>query len=284
MFEKAVVGLDLSPAQMALLSCLPDLLRWGVRSVVLVHVVKVGYAQGAGYGHEAEYRQWLEERAGPLRDAGLSVEVEVVSSGTVADALLEIADAQGADLVVVGSRSHNMLHKVFLGSVAREVLRKSSIPVLLERLEPTEAGTAESCAAICSRSLDRVLVATDGSRHSIAAEDTAIAFAPMTIRTDYLIVVPPETSKDSDLKEGEAQHRLEALIARLESAGGHGAALLRRGDPAETIADLGQGDYTLLIVGKHGRGWAKGAVIGSTAAKVCEIARRPVLMVPGPRD
>jgi hypothetical protein len=31
---------------------------------------------------------------------------------------------------------------------------------------------------------------------------------------------------------------------------------------------------------KHGRGWIEDMIIGSTAAKVCEIAKRLVRMVP----
>lgn len=40
-------------------------------------------------------------------------------------------------------------------------------------------------------------------------------------------------------------------------------------------------DTDLIIVGKHGQNWVKSMTIGSTAANLCEIARRPVLMVPG---
>lgn len=39
-------------------------------------------------------------------------------------------------------------------------------------------------------------------------------------------------------------------------------------------------DLRGLGVGKHGRGWVESMAIGSTAANLCEIARRPVLVVP----
>jgi nucleotide-binding universal stress UspA family protein len=42
----------------------------------------------------------------------------------------------------------------------------------------------------------------------------------------------------------------------------------------------GQEGYTLIIVGKHGRNRVAGKLIGSTAARICEVARRPVLMMP----
>lgn len=43
MFNKALVGVDQSPAEESLLSCLPDLGRWGIQSVVLAHVIRIGY-------------------------------------------------------------------------------------------------------------------------------------------------------------------------------------------------------------------------------------------------
>lgn len=113
MFSKALVGVDLSPAEASLLSCLPDLARWGVRSVTLAHVIEIGYGQGAGFGHEDDYRAWLEERAAPLRAAGLAVDVAVTASGVPADELLAVAAARKADLVVVGSRSRNFLREIF---------------------------------------------------------------------------------------------------------------------------------------------------------------------------
>jgi nucleotide-binding universal stress UspA family protein len=155
MFTKALVGVDISPAETSLLSCLPDLVRWGIESVVLAHVIQIGYGQGRVTVMRTTIAPGWNARAEPLRAAGLTVSVSVTASGVPADELLAAARAEGADLVVVGSRSHNFLYEIFLGSVAKEVIRKSDMPVLIERLEPMQAGHAETCAAICSQALDK---------------------------------------------------------------------------------------------------------------------------------
>jgi nucleotide-binding universal stress UspA family protein len=98
MFKKALVGVDQSPAEESLLSCLPDLGRWGIESLILAYVIRVGYGQGAGYGHENDFRAWLEKDAGPLRDAGLEVTTSITASGAPADELLILARAEAADL------------------------------------------------------------------------------------------------------------------------------------------------------------------------------------------
>jgi hypothetical protein len=88
MFKRALVGVDLSPAEESLLSCLPDVSHLGIESRVLAHVIRIGYAQGAGDGYEDEYRAWLEKAATPIREAGLTVTTSVTASGVPAEELL----------------------------------------------------------------------------------------------------------------------------------------------------------------------------------------------------
>jgi nucleotide-binding universal stress UspA family protein len=277
MFSKALVGVDISPAETSLLSCLPDLVRWGIQSVVLAHVIQIGYGQGAGYGHEDDYRSWLESRAEPLRTAGLTVSISVTASGAPADELLAAARAEGADLVVVGSRSHNVLHEIFLGSVAKEVIRKSDIPVLIVRLEPTREGHAESCAAICNQALDRILLAVDLSAQSKSAEDAAVRLAAKAGHIDCLTVLSNDAT-DDDRQAADSRH--QELVQRIKNSGGNAGSRIEQGESSETIGRAGQEGYSLIIVGKHGKNWIEGKIIGSSAANVCETARRPVLMVP----
>lgn len=57
--------------------------------------------------------------------------------------------------------------------------------------------------------------------------------------------------------------------------------LTEQGRPSDTIARVArEQDWSLIIVGKHGQGWLESKIIGTTAAQLCEMARRPVLVVP----
>lgn len=76
-FNKVLVGVDFSPSENALLSCLADLKQWGTKKLVLAHIIPVRYPVSAGYGHESDYLKELEEKAEPLRKAGLEVETLV---------------------------------------------------------------------------------------------------------------------------------------------------------------------------------------------------------------
>lgn len=281
MFETALVALDLSPAERPIVDCLPDLQRWGTRKVVLTHAIQVGYAQGAGYGHEDEYKAWLEKYAAPLRKAGLEVSVVLRTGGAPAGVILGVARESGAKLIAIGSRGQNVVRSLILGSAAREVIRKSTLPVLLQWIEPTPGRTQARCEAVCKNMLEHVLLATDLSKHAGAAEAVALSLAPKATRTDCLTVLAPATSDAAKPVPIMMEAALDAFMDRIIAAGGSGETLVAEGEPVGTIARLARERLcSLIIVGKHGQNWVKGMAIGSTASRLCEIAGRPVLMVP----
>jgi nucleotide-binding universal stress UspA family protein len=281
MFRTVVVALDLSPAEQPIIECLPDLQKWGVARIVLAHVIQIGYGQGAGYGHEADYQAWLEKSAEPLRAAGLEVSIALRASGVPADEILAVAEEYEADLLVIGSRSRNMVRALFLGSVAREVIRMTKRPLLLQWVEPTADATRVHCEAVCRDLLAQPLLATDFSRHASAAEAAAAAISGKAGHILCLSVLTPQALEDTPALPVMARAALEAIVARIAACGGEGECVIETGEPTATIVRVaGDRGCSLLIVGKHGQNWIEGTVIGSTAAQLCETARRPVLMVP----
>jgi nucleotide-binding universal stress UspA family protein len=281
MFNKALVALDLSPAEQPILECLPALRHWGIGHLVLTHVIQIGYMQGAELAHQQDLVDWLERCAGPLRAAGLSVEAQVRVSGVPADAILELAKEASVDLVVIGSRGQNMLSKLFLGSVAREVIRTTTVPLLLEWIEPSAAATATRCEAVCKDTLRHVLLATDLSTRAAGAETAALELAPRAQGVDCVHVIAPDEDARAPLSQSTARAALSALVQRIEAAGGRGSAMLLEGDASTEIARYAASQgASLIVVGTHGQSWVSSVFIGSTAAKLCEIAGRPVLLVP----
>lgn len=281
MFDTALVALDLAPAEQPIVDCLPELQNWGVQRMILLHVIQVGYRQVAALTYEKEYVAWLEDLAEPLRATGLEVEVSVRASGVPADEILAAATSHGADLIVIGSRGHNLLSKLFLGSVAREVIRKTTLPLLLEWVEPTPAGTHQKCAAICTNTSRHVLLATDFSTQATAAEKAAILLAAKAAQVDCLYVMDAAASEAKSVSLSTAQAALNALVQRIEAAGSHGNSVVLQGKASSEIARHAASlDASLIVVGKHGQNWVESMVIGSTTANLCEIASRPVLMVP----
>jgi nucleotide-binding universal stress UspA family protein len=57
--------------------------------------------------------------------------VKVLGDGPAARGILEQAEKAGCDLIVVGSRGRGEMSSMILGSVSREVLHRSRVPVLV---------------------------------------------------------------------------------------------------------------------------------------------------------
>ncbi len=103
----------------------------------------------------------LEAEADRLRALGATVEVRTVARGerTVANALIDTARDETADLVVIGARGRGRALDRLLGSVSEAVLRGAEIDVLLVR-------------GRCGSPLfARVLVPTDLSPPSVEAAE-----------------------------------------------------------------------------------------------------------------
>jgi nucleotide-binding universal stress UspA family protein len=85
---------------------------------------------------QAQCAQWARERAaegaGHARAAGLQAETRVAEQReSIADTILEEAEATGAELVVVGTRGLSGVKSFLLGSVSRAVLQHAGLPVLV---------------------------------------------------------------------------------------------------------------------------------------------------------
>lgn len=73
----------------------------------------------------------VEDMAAPLFDAGMDVEARACAGPNAADALLQEADDERADLVVVGTRGLGGFSGLRVGGVALKVLHRADRPVVL---------------------------------------------------------------------------------------------------------------------------------------------------------
>ncbi|MGM0590748.1 MAG: universal stress protein [Halobacteriota archaeon] len=101
-----------------------------------------------GWGdHPGEWEEWLETRREHAQklfsdaqaiadDYGVALTTGV-AVGRVSEMIVEAATEYGADLVVIGAHGQSRLEELFLGSVAKSVIRQSPIPVttIRERIE-----------------------------------------------------------------------------------------------------------------------------------------------------
>jgi nucleotide-binding universal stress UspA family protein len=108
--------------------------------VVVLHVVsppashgeEIARRQGHGY-HEDLWR--ILERVRPDADAP-QVERRL-EDGQPAEVILRVAQEESADLIAMGTQARTGLGRLLLGSVAEQVLRRATCPVLTVRARTT---------------------------------------------------------------------------------------------------------------------------------------------------
>lgn len=80
-------------------------------------------------GPDDEVQRVIDQAAAKVRAAGVTAETHIVT-GDPADALLEIADKEKADLIVIGNRGMHGISRV-LGSVPNKVSHRAHCNVLI---------------------------------------------------------------------------------------------------------------------------------------------------------
>jgi nucleotide-binding universal stress UspA family protein len=115
----------------------------GARVVVLYVIPPpLGHEQVLARQHPEEYygipRNALQKIQAP--DQNVRVE-HWLGEGDAAEEILEVAHETGAGLIIMGTHGRTGLRRLLLGSVAEQVLRKATCPVLTVKLPSgSEAG------------------------------------------------------------------------------------------------------------------------------------------------
>lgn len=101
-------------------------------TVHLAHVIPVVAPTDAEARQNREQAWYALSRVTGTEDTNRSGRLERhVLEGAPADQLLALADRIGADLIVLGARSHSVVTRALLGSVAQAVSERAKAPVLL---------------------------------------------------------------------------------------------------------------------------------------------------------
>jgi nucleotide-binding universal stress UspA family protein len=198
----------------------------------------------------------------------------VCEEGEAHERIVDLADAENCDLIVMGRRGLRRIERVFVGSVTARVIGYSHIDVLVMPRDTTVGWK-------------KALVATDGSRFSKAASEKAIDFAKSyggELKVVSVVDVPAEFYGESPKTvEGlinKAKGFVEDVKRQAEAAGVRAETFVRGGEAYQKIVELAKElNVDTIVMGSHGRTGIKRLLMGSVAEKVIGYAPCPVLVV-----
>ena len=137
MFEQILVAIDGSPWSRETLPAAIALAGQFDGEILVLHVSEHDGGRAAVYSLEthAGATIMVADAVKKLRDLGRVARGQVrdVAAGHVAKAIVEVAEANGVDLIVMGSRGLSEVQGRLLGSVTHDVMRTADIPLLVIR-------------------------------------------------------------------------------------------------------------------------------------------------------
>lgn len=135
----------------------------------------------------------------------------------------------------------------------------------------------------------KILLAADGSKHSLRAADQAIKLAKLNdnSKVEVVYVVDSKTSKADALRQMDSfgvvekrKERLKDTIERANEAGVTYDITFLRGEPAPAIIKhANDNNFDIVVIGSRGLNSIQEFMLGSVSHKVAKSVKCPVMIV-----
>lgn len=197
---------------------------------------------------------------------GLDYEVIIQEADDPYKGIIEAAETQRADLIVMGRRGRRGLAQVMVGDATVRVMGHAPCNVLVV---PKGAHACEAA----------ILVATDGSRYGDAAALTAGKLARASGLP--LTVVSAVMASHSQKRRQEAVMAVQRVKDALHEEAIEVETMVPEGTRAEDVIldKAKEKGVDLIVLGTHGRTGLQRVLVGSIAERVIGGAECPVLAV-----
>ncbi|MFP8956928.1 universal stress protein [Natrialbaceae archaeon A-CW3] len=211
--------------------------------------------------------------------------VREVREGAPHAAILEYADEQDVDLIVMGTHGRTGADRVRLGSTTERVITLADVPVVSVSLEAEAADV----------SYDRIVIPTDGSDAAERAAATALDVAEATDATVHVVYVVDTTTYELEdaprsivglLSEG-GENATASIAEMARERDLTAKTAVRRGQPAMKLLEYSSSVGAVLLamgtrgqaLGTQGQPVDADRLLGSTTARVVRRSSVPVLTV-----
>lgn len=281
LYHKILIGLDFSEASVTAA-------RWTATHFAPDAELVLAHVEGTEPAAREHAAAMLDEIARLMRTPPPQQEIRV---GRPHEELSAIAEATGADLIVVGAHGQSHHASRFLGTTADRLVRTARLPVLVaitpSPRTPKTLLVAVEDADVTPRVLEWA--------HALAElHDASVTLLHVWSNAAYSHVASMSyaTAGSPGKAEVEIAKELRAESVRwLEQMARTGipregvTSAVRFGDPAECIATMArQIEADVIVIGRHGTGMAGPELLGRTVRNVLHEAHCPVLVVAEPSE
>lgn len=278
MIETVLVPVDFTIETEDLLGCIGEFKNAGLKKVILLHVVDIHKSQGLDPKFERNANKRIEDYAGFVRGIGLETEALVIV-GDIKRTILEIADREEIDAIIMGATTKGFIKGKLLGRTTEYIVRSSRKILLVEKYDVLKEGK-EVYEKACRTKFSRILVPLDFSKESMGAIEQLREFEGIVKEIVFMHVI--DDIKDVNLLDEQREEAKEKLrkikeqFADIESQ-----VLVVEGIPFDEIVKFASTeDITLIMLTTRGKGMLRDLLLGSTAESVLRKTKKPVLLIP----
>jgi len=198
----------------------------------------------------------------------------VCEEGEVHERIVDLADAENCDVIVMGRSGVRRIERALIGSVTARVIGHTQRDVLVV---PNDTVVGWKT----------IVLATDGSKYSAAAAEKAILFAQSyggELKVVSVADVPAEFYAEAPKAVEDLVKKARGVVAgvkkQAEAAGVKAETFVGEAEAHEAITNLAKEQKAdMIIIGSHGRTGLRRLLMGSVAEKVIGYAPCPVLVV-----
>jgi nucleotide-binding universal stress UspA family protein len=270
----------------ALQSLLP-LKKSALEHVIFMNVIerdRVAMQRGVGYkkGEERKLREQANIRfidwAENLFEQGMEVGAYIVV-GNLVPQVIDAAEKENADLLVIGRRSRKMMEVFYSGADITELLRRIERPVLVYK-HRVDTGS------VLEKPFDKPLYAVDWSPASMKAVEYLKNLKDVIHTINVVHVANPKELKGTsgfDIQQlrKEKREKLDKICEVFTANGIEATSHVYVGDTIEEIEKAaGECKSTMIVMGSSGKSSWRERWIGSTPRYIAEKSQYPALIIP----
>ncbi len=301
MFKRIFIPLDGSNLAEMVLPCALNLAERLQATLILFHVVEKAAPHAVHGQHHlqdvAEAKDYLDQVASRLSSAGVSISQDVheVQETGVAQTIRDHSEELQADLIVLCAHGNGGLRDMLFGSIAQQVIRQGTVPVLFIRPETVKDADRKP--------IQQILLPLDGSKSHEGAIPVAVSLAAKCDAKIRLLTVIP-TAETLPIKEAitgrvsprltsialdqsiqQAKDYLQKISQNISAQGVPVSGIILRGDvPTKLMEVITAEGSDLVIMATHGHSAIDAHWEGSLTPRFLPKTSVPVILVRGTED
>jgi len=274
MFEKILFPTDLSEFAQKMLVCVTAIP--GVKEVVLLNLLDATHYSLHGWTHEPELenaRLLMDEKKAYLETRGQKAVtvIEAITSGTIEQRILDIANQENVSLSIIGTNQKSSLDLL---------LHHMNSHVLIVQPDTPECHNGTTHEETCPAFFSKVLVPVDFTEKS---KDLLTIVRGMQGIGELVlehVITEGETEQEIEQKIQHAREELATIQQDLELAGLKVTVHIRVGNSVEKIISLAKlEDVSLILMCAHKKNWIAEFLQGTTPFLVVRSSKIPVMIL-----